>query len=122
MASNSGGSLKPGQRRRLAAEQAIYRKNYDNFRQVSEDCAKLCLKKGADTTFNTLAIQQYIGCQTNLSITRLEILCEVLGITNYKEFNEIYVAPRHRGEGDLWIGTNGNTVKDIDLGRLPDRL
>ena len=122
MAGKGTQGLKSEQKRRLAAEQAIYRKGYANFKSVTEDCIRYCEKHKLDVTFNTLAVQQFIGCQTNLSMKRLEILCKVLDITNYAEFAEIYTAPKRRGEGGLWVGTNGNTVKDIDLGAIPDRL
>lgn len=122
MSDRGGNSLKPEQKRRLAAEQAIYRKGYANFRSVTDDCIRYCEKHKLDVTFNALAVQQFIGCQTNLSMKRLEVLCKVLGITNYSEFAEVYTAPKRRGEGGLWVGTNGNTVKDIDLGAIPDRL
>ena len=115
-------ALKPEQKRRLAAEQAIYKKGYPNFSAVAADCQEYCEKHKLDITFNRLSIQQFIGCQLTLSMKRLEILCKVLGITNYSEFAEVYTAPKRRGEGGLWIGTNGNTVKYIDLGAIPDRL
>lgn len=107
-------ALKPLQKRRLAAEQAIYRR-FNNF----TDCAIACQKKadamGVDVTFNRLSIQQYVGVQTNLSVRRLKVLAELLGVTNYSELDEVFTAPRHRGEGDWWIGQNGNKVKDIDM-------
>ena len=106
--------LKPGQKRRLAAEQAIY-KRFNNFRECNDACIDYCKKKGLDLTFNTVTIQQYVGCQTNLSLKRLKVLAAVLGVTNYPEMDEIFVAPKHRGEGDYWIGENGNKIKDVDM-------
>lgn len=108
-------SLKPEQKRRLGAEQAIYRK-FNNFRDCADACNVLAEKKGVDITFNRLSIQQFVGCQTNLSMKRLTILAELLGITNYRELNEIFVAPRNRGCGDWWLSEDsGNRVKDIDM-------
>lgn len=110
--------LKPGQRRRLAAEQAIYKK-FSNFREANEACIRYANSHGMeDVTFNTVSIQQYIGCQTNLSLKRLKILASVLGVTNYAEMDEIFVAPKHRGEGLYWEGENGTKVKDIDLSAI----
>ena len=107
-------TLKPGQKRRLAAEQAIYQK-FPNFRDCADACQVLASKLDTNITFNRLAIQHYVGCQTNLSIKRLKILAEVLGVTNYKELDEIFTAPRHRGEGEYWLGEDGNRIRDIDM-------
>jgi hypothetical protein len=106
--------MKPEQKRRLAAEQAIYRK-FDNFRECADACQALADKKETGITFNRLAIQQYVGCQTNLSMRRLKILTEVLGVSNWTELDEIFVAPKHRGEGLYWLGENGNRIRDIDM-------
>jgi hypothetical protein len=108
-------SLKPLQKRRLAAEQAIYKKGYKNFTEVADACNIHAKKMNSTVTFNRLAIQQYVGCQTNLSMKRLKVLAELLGITNYQELDEIFTAPRRRGEGEYWYGENGNKVKDIDM-------
>ena len=108
-------SLKPEQKRRLAAEQAIYRRGFNNFREVADECNIHAKRVESNATFNRLAIQQYVGCQTNLSMKRLKILAEVLGITNYQELDEVFTAPRRRGEGEYWLGENGNRVKDIDM-------
>lgn len=107
-------NLKPEQKRRFAAEQAIYRK-FNNFRECADACQSYADKMKLGITFNRLSIQQYVGCQTNLSMKRLKILADVLGVTNYRELDEVFTAPRHRGEGDYWIGENGNRVKDIDI-------
>lgn len=108
-------TLKPEQKRRLAAEQAIYAKGFNSFAECAEACEKLAQKINPDATFSRLSIQKYVGCQTNLSVRRLEILAEVLGITNYRELNEIFTAPKHRACGEWWTGDNGNRVKDIDM-------
>ena len=107
-------ALKPEQKRRLAAEQAIYTK-FNNFRDCADACNVLAAKKEVDITFNRLSIQHYVGCQTNLSMKRLKILAELLGVTNYQEMDEVFTAPRHRGEGEYWLGENGNRVKDLDM-------
>lgn len=115
-----GLQLKPEQQRRLAAEQAVYRK-FNNFGECAEACDNLAIKLGVNATFNRLSIQHYIGCQTNLSMKRLKILAEVLGITNYREMDEVFVAPKRRGEGDWWLGSDGNRIKDLDM-TMMDRL
>lgn len=108
-------ALKPKQKRRLAAEQAIYKK-FGNFRDCNDACIRYANSHGMeDVTFNTVSIQQYVGVQTNLSLKRMKILAAVLGITNYAEMDEVFVAPAHRGEGLYWEGENGTKVKDIDL-------
>lgn len=107
-------ALKPNQRRRFAAEQAIYKK-FNNFRECADACQAYADKMKIDITFNRLSIQQYVGCQTNLSIKRLKILAEVLGVTNFRELDEVFTAPERRGEGEYWLGENGNKVKDIDF-------
>lgn len=109
--------LKPGQKRRLAAEQAIYNK-FPSMAACNDACIKYCEKRCLDATFNKVTVQQYVGCQTNLSVKRLKILAEVLGVTNFLELDEIFIAPKHRGEGDYWVGDQGNRVPDIKLPSL----
>lgn len=109
--------LKPKQKRRLAAEQAIYNK-FNNFRECNDACVRYCQMKCLDVTFHQVAIQQYIGCQTNLSLKRLKVLAAVLGVSNYPELDEIFVAPEHRGEGLPWIGENGNKIADISIHKI----
>ena len=109
--------LKPGQKRRLAAEQAIYNK-FPNFKECNNACKRYCRMKGLEVTFNDMTIQQYISCQTNMSLRRLKVLAAVLNITNYPELDEVFVAPEHRGEGLFWIGENGNRIKDVDIHRI----
>ena len=111
-------ALKPEQKRRLAAEQAIYRKGFNNFREVADACNIQAKKAESNATFNRLCIQQYVGCHTNLSMKRLKILAELLGVTNYQELDEVFTAPRRRGEGEYWLGENGNRVKDIDMSMM----
>jgi hypothetical protein len=110
--------LRPGQKRRLAAEQAIYRR-FENFKACNDECIRYCKMHGLeDVTFNKMTVQQYVGCQTNMSLKRLKVLAAVLGITNYPELDEVFEAPEHRGEGLFWIGENGNKIKDIDIHRI----
>ena len=109
-----GTSLKPLQKRRLAAEQAIYRK-YNNFRECADACQKYCNAKGLKIGWNRLSIQQFVGCQTNLSMKRLAVLADMLGITDYKHFSEVFTAPKHRGEGEYWMGEHGNRVRDLEI-------
>lgn len=111
-------SLKPNQRRRLAAEQAIYRK-FNSLQECNKACNDYCLKKGLlDITFNERVITQYVCAAANLSLKRLKVLAAVLNVTNYPELDEIYTAPRHRGEGDFWVGENGNKVQDINIAQI----
>lgn len=110
-------TLKSCQKRRLAAEQAIYMR-YNSFADCAKACQELSDKKALGVTFNTLSIQQYVGCQTNLSMKRLKILAELLNITNYAEMDDVYVAPLRRGFGDYWVSARGNKVKDIDMSAL----
>jgi len=107
-------TLKPEQKRRLGAEQAIYRK-FPSMKECARECEKLAMKTDSKATFNERCIQQYVGVQTNLSMKRLKILAELLGVTNYSELDEVFTAPRRRGEGEWWLGENGNRVKDIDM-------
>lgn len=107
-------SLRPGQRRRLAAEQAIY-KRFNTFAACADACNAYARENGYDVHFNRLSIQQYVGCQTNLSMKRLKVLADLLRITNYKELNEVFVAPKVRGAGLWWIGEDGHRVQDLDL-------
>lgn len=108
-------TLKPCQKRRLGCEAAIYRKGFNNFREVSEACNIHAKKCESDVTFNRHCIQQYVGTQTNLSMRRLKILAEVLGVSNLRELDEVFVAPKYRGEGQYWLGEEGNRIKDLDM-------
>lgn len=107
-------TLKPCQKRRLVAELTIYGM-FDTFKECVDACNELAKSKGSTITFNKLSIQQYIGCQTNFSMKRLNILAELLNVTNYRNIDEVFVAPEHRGIGKDWIGDNGNTVRDMDM-------
>jgi hypothetical protein len=111
-------TLKPCQKRRLAAEQAIYRRGFNNFREVADACNEFAKKCESSVTFNRLAVQQYVGCQTNLSMKRLKLLAEMLGITNYQELDEIFTAPVRRGCGEYWLGESGNKIKDLDMSMM----
>jgi hypothetical protein len=106
--------MRPQQKRRLGAEQAIYRK-FPNFRECARACEEHAKKTDIKATFNERCIQQYVGCQTNLSIRRLRILAELLGVTNFNELEEIFTAPKYRGEGLWWDGDQGNRVRDLDM-------
>jgi hypothetical protein len=53
-----------------------------------------------------------------MSLKRLKVLAAVLGITNYPELDEVFVAPEHRGEGLFWEGENGNKIKDITIHQI----
>ena len=81
----------------------------------ADACNAYARENGYDVHFNRLSIQQYVGCQTNLSMKRLKILADLLRITNYKELNEVFVAPKVRGAGLWWIGEDGHRVQDLDL-------
>lgn len=118
----SGASLKPATKRRLVAEKIIYDKGYKSLNEVYIDCLKYCADNQLDITFNKLAIQQFIAAQTNFSIKRLEVLCKILDVKDYSRFTEVFTAPKNRGKGELWIGTSGNTIKDLDLSTLADKL
>lgn len=109
--------LKPKQKRRLAAEQALYHK-FDTITECNEECNRYCRTHALDITFNKVSVQQYIGCQTNLSLKRLKILAAVLGVTNYPELDEIFTAPEVRGAGLYWEGDLGHKIPDINMNSL----
>lgn len=111
------GYLVPGQKRRLAAEQAIYNR-FANFKQCNEACNAYCKARMIDISFNPMSVHQYVGCKTNFSMPRLKILAAVLGINDLIQLDEIFVAPNHRGEGLPWIGENGRKVPDLVLPKL----
>lgn len=110
-------TLKPNQKRRLGAECAIYRR-FNNFSKCADACNLYAKRNDIDATFNRVSIQQYVGCQANLSVKRLKILAAVLNVKNMHELDEVFIAPKHRGEGDYWRGDQGNKVKDIDMSML----
>lgn len=112
-----GVSLKPKQKRRLRAEMFISSK-FNNFRECADACNKLAKQLDSSATFNRLSIQQYVGCKTNLSMKRLKILAELLNITDYKQLDEVFVAPENRMNGSDWIGDNGSIVKDFDISNI----
>lgn len=108
-------ALKPNQKRRLAAEQAIYKRGFSNLIECAQACDEHAKKMELDITFNKHAIQQYVSVRCDLSIKRLKVLAELLGVTNYRELDEVFTAPARRGEGQYWLGDNGSRVKDIDM-------
>ena len=64
------GYLVPGQKRRLAAEQAIYNR-FPNFKECGKACNAYCKARMLNITFNDMAVHQYVGCKTNFSVPRL---------------------------------------------------
>lgn len=105
-------------KRRIAAEQAIRYRGYDNMKDCARACERLARQKGESITFNDLSIQQFITCNTNLSLKRLFILAELLNINDYKQLNEAYTPPNPRGVGKDWVGEHGSVVKDYDASNL----
>lgn len=106
--------LQPNERRRLAAEQAVTRK-FRTFLDCTRSCRKYAEKKGLDLTFSDDFVSRYINAAYNLSMPRLKVLAAVLGITNYRDLDEIFIAPEDRGKGYPWVGENGTTANDIKL-------
>ena len=111
------GYLIPGQKRRLAAEQAIYNR-FPNFKECGKACNAYCKARMLNITFNDMAVHQYVGCKTNFSVPRLKILAAVLGVTDLVQLDEVFVAPNHRGEGLPWVGESGRKVPDLVLPKL----
>lgn len=101
-------------KRRLIAEQALMLKGFKTFRECSKACEALARSKGLDLTFSPNTIQHYITCHCNLSVKRLSILAELVGVKNIMALDERFTPPRVRGVGDYWVGDNGSRVKDID--------
>lgn len=106
--------LIPCEKRRLGCEAAVLRK----FKTMA-DCTRACIKYSDDNdlgiTFVADAVSRYIKGNTNFSSKRLHVLATILGVTNYREIDEIYTAPEHRGFGYPWQGEFGSTCKDIDF-------
>lgn len=107
-------NLKPEERRRLICEQAVYRR-FDSMKECSDACQDYVDKHGINMTFHRDTIRQYVACYSNLSVKRLKIVSEVLHVPDLKELDEVFIAPKHRGEGLDWIGVSGTRVKDIDI-------
>lgn len=106
------------QGRRLAAEQAIRMAGFETFKDCGDACEKLARSKGLDVTFNSLAIQHYVTCNTNLSVKRMNILGELLNIDNFRQLDERFNPPVPRGVGKYWEGEHGTRVKDYDASEL----
>lgn len=105
-------------KRRLAAEQAIRMAGFETFRECGEACEKLARSKGLTVTFNGLAIQHYVTCNTNFSIKRMKLLGELLNVTNYMQLDEAFMPPKPRGVGKDWLGDNGTRVIDYDASEI----
>lgn len=106
--------MKPSDMKRLGAEQAIFRK-FKNLTEARIACEKYCERYGLSITWNHHTLSQYINNSTNLSTKRLRVLAQVLGVTNYSELDEVFIAPSVRGIGRYWEGEFGNRVKDFDI-------
>lgn len=105
--------MRPGQKRRLAAEQAIYKK-FPSMEACIRACRKYSEDRNLGVGFCQNSVRQYVACTVNFSMKRLTVLCDVLGVVNPIEIDEIFTAPEHRGVGLEWIGERGNKVKDFD--------
>lgn len=110
-------TLKPSQKRRLACEQAIYRR-FNNMEECIQACRRYADAHNLDIGFSKHSVRQYVGAYTNFSMKRLTVLAAVLGVTNLIEIDEVFTAPKYRGEGLEWIGERGHRVKDFDLGNM----
>ena len=106
--------MKPNERRRLGAEQAIYRK-FKTFTACSNACDQYSKKIGLDINWDIRAIARYVAAAVNLSTKRLHVLSTILGVKDTKELDEIFTAPSVRGEGLDWVGEFGTRVTDIKV-------
>lgn len=106
--------MKPKERRRLGAEQAILRR-FKTFTDCNNACIEYARRHNIDTSFNDGSVARYVSAYVNFSVKRLSILASILGVTNYKELDEIFTAPEHRGVGYEWVGEFGNKAKDIKI-------
>lgn len=106
------------QGRRLAAEQAIRMAGFETFKDCGDACEKLARSKGLDVTFNSLAIQHYVTCNTNFSVKRMKLLAELLNVKDFVQMDEAFMPPKPRGVGKDWVGDNGTVVKDYDASAL----
>lgn len=100
--------------RRLACEKAIQRRGFKTYEEVAKACEKQARKVGKEVTFSRFSIQNYVSCYHDLSLKRIEILADLLGVSNYKELNEIYEPPKVLDVGDYWQGNQGTRIQDID--------
>lgn len=106
--------MKPCEKRRLGAEQAVFRK-FKTFASCANACDQYCKKLKLDMTWDVRSISRYVSATNNLSTKRLHILSTILGVKDTKELDEIFTAPMTRGEGLDWVGEFGTRVSDIKL-------
>lgn len=106
--------MKPSEKRRLGAEQAVFRK-FKSFAQCCKACDIYSRKLNLDVQWQAQTIARYVNATTNLSTKRLHVLQTILGVKDTKEIDEIYTAPQVRGEGLDWVGEFGTKVPDIRI-------
>lgn len=111
--------MQPGEKRRLGAEQAILRK-FNTFKEANDACIRYANKYNMDVTFMDNSVARYVSAQTNFSVTRLSILASITHVNNYRELDEVYIAPSVRGVGQNWKGNYGSTAKDILIEKADD--
>ena len=100
-------------KKRLAVEQAIKERGL-TIKKCTDACDKLAKDRGLNVGFNGLAIHHYIGGYTNLSVNRLNILGDVLGVTNIKLLDEKFELIVDKDNGNYWLGEYGTIARDFD--------
>ena len=114
--------LKSGAKRRLAFEQLCVRK-YGGIAKAIDALNIFCDINNICFTFKRETVRMYILCRTDMSMKRLKVVARFLNCSDIAALDEVFVAPKVRGIGDLWVGeTSGKTVRDIDTRAITDLI
>lgn len=110
-------TLKSCEQRRLGCEQQIYRK-FESVKDFTDKLNTVAVKNfGYDigeVNFKPGRINAYLSGNCDLSFKLMKILGFTLGVSDLREIDELYTAPRIRGRGEAWIGSMGSRAADIN--------
>lgn len=102
--------------RRLMCEIAVMRTGYSAYK-LGQICDEYCKAHNIDVSFNTKSIGQFIRCESDFSLRRLEVFCDIIGWSkDVREISEKYQMPdpESRGLGLEIVGERGTTIRDFD--------
>lgn len=102
--------------RRLYCELEIVSRGY-TLSGLTRECDDYCKRHNLRQRFARGCIGQFVRCETDFSIRKLEIFCDVLGWRrDIRILTEIYELPplEQRGYGKVIYGNRNGVIRDYE--------
>ena len=102
--------------RRLYCELVIQRREY-TLKEIALKCNEYCKEQGLKISFAPGCVGQFIRCETDFSLKKLEVFCDVLGWRrDIRELSERFIMPPKtaRGFGKAIQGERGTIIHDYN--------